>query len=182
MSEKRELKRLPRGRDGLFIQPDDNSPKREVVENKHRMSFANHFNFADMFTGNTRTYDEEGRYNCGRCNQSQGNKCALLAITRVSKEAGSCEDWENQDASDSEVWYQEKSIEEAGYAEAKNGIGFGCLRCPFASPAHEPDSRGRGLYCGKGDFRTFSTACCALNGAPETKKSYESLEMGDEYA
>jgi hypothetical protein len=60
----------------------------------------------------------------------------------------------------------EKTPEVASYGVAQNGVGFGCHRCPYASRAIQPDSRGRDLYCGKGDFRTYGTACCALNGAP----------------
>jgi hypothetical protein len=74
-----------------------------------------------------------------------------------------------------------KSILEAGYAIAANGIGFGCYHCPYASAAYVPDSRGRDLYCGKGDFRTFGNACCALNGAEITgagpKGDYSQLAL-----
>jgi hypothetical protein len=164
----REISSPLRGKNGLFIEPDDASAKREVIEVHHRDSFANHFKFADMYQGLTRTYDEDGRYNCGRCNQANGTKCLLVAIKRIDREAGSCGDWENQCAGDPEMKLQEKTIPSAGYAIAANGIGFGCNRCPYASPAIVPDSRGRELYCGKGDFRTYGTACCNLNGAKET--------------
>ncbi len=55
------------------------------------------------------------------------------------------------------------------YGEALNGKGFGCHRCPFSSKAIAPDSAGRTLYCGKGDFRVYPNACCAINGAPVVK-------------
>lgn len=157
----------PKRKNGLFVQPDDDSAEREVTENHNRERFASHFKFADMYTGNTRTYDEDGRYNCGRCNQADGTKCLLVKILAINLKAGSCGDWENIDAGDPEMRLHEKSIASAGYGVAANGIGFGCQRCPYASAAYEPDSRGRDLYCGKGDFRTYSTACCGLNGAPE---------------
>ena len=162
----REILSPPR-KGELFVQPKDVSAAREVVENHNRMRFASHFKFADQYTGNTRTYDEDGRYNCGRCNQVDGTKCLLVDIASVNLKAGSCGDWENQCAGDPEMVLHEKSVESAGYGVAANGIGFGCMRCPYASAAFEPDSRGRDLYCGKGDFRTYGTACCALNGAPE---------------
>ncbi len=165
----RKITKLKRDKDGLFVQPDDNSAEREVIENHHRQGFANHFHFADMYTGNTRTYDPEGRYNCGRCNMADGTGCLLVNIKKIGLDAGSCGDWENTCAGDPELLLEEKSIDAAGYGEAENGIGFGCHRCPYASPAKACDSRGRELYCGKGDFRTFGTACCAINGA-ELKK------------
>lgn len=164
----REIRNPSKGADGLTIQPKDFTAQREVIEQENRNRFAGHFKFADMYTGIGRTYDELGRYNCSRCNQYQdpGDKCHLLKIKKVDPEAGSCGDWENICAGDPEMNLNLKSVESAGYGVAKNGIGFGCARCPFASAAFKPDSRGRDLYCGKGDFRTFGTACCGLNGAP----------------
>lgn len=178
----REISTPSRGKDGLFIQSKDNGPAREVIENHHRQGFANHFKFADQFTGNTRTFDPDGRYNCGRCNQAYGNSdCLLLAIKKIDKDAGSCGDWENTCAGDPEMRLKEKSVVAAGYGIAANGMGFGCHRCPYASPAHQPDSRGRELYCGKGDFRTFGNACCGLNGAKEVgggpKGDYSNLSI-----
>jgi hypothetical protein len=167
--EPREVRDPPReGKDKLSIQPHDFSPAREVIEQENRNRFAGHFKFADMYTGATRTFDELGRYNCGRCNQYKdpGDKCLLVKIRRVDSKAGSCGDWENRCSGDPEMKLNLKSIESAGYGVAKNGVGFGCHRCPFASKAFKPDSRGRTLYCGLGDFRTFQNACCALNGAP----------------
>lgn len=162
----REVVELPRGGEyDLFIQPNEVGPRRELEENRHRNSFANHFKFADPYTGNTRTYDEQGDYNCGRCNEAEGNICLLVNIIAIDRDAGSCSDWENLCAGDPEVKLQEKSIEASAYGVAENGVGFGCIRCPYASRAVAPDSRGRDYYCGKGDFRTYGTACCALNGA-----------------
>jgi hypothetical protein len=63
----------------------------------------------------------------------------------------------------------EISPDVGSYGVAANGKGFGCHRCPFASKAFSPDSAGRDLYCGKGDFRVYGNACCALNGAPLAK-------------
>jgi len=158
-----------RGKNGLFVEVHDSSPERETIENHNRERFANHFHYADQFAGNTNTYDIEGDYNCGRCNQADGNGCLLLDIKSIDRDAGSCGDWENVDAGDPEMLLHEKSPEEAAYGVAANGKGFGCHRCPFASRAFEPDSRGRDKYCGKGDFRVFDNACCSLNGA-ELKK------------
>ncbi len=169
----RDIIRPPRKLEGerLFIQPHDNSAGRELVENHRRIGFSNHFNYADQYTGNTRTYDEEGDYNCGRCNMANGTRCLLLKIKKIDQDAGSCGDWENTCAGDPEVDLHEKDPNKASYGVAQNGVGFGCHRCPYASRAFKPDSRGRDLYCGKGDFRVFGTSCCSLNGAPVVGQS-----------
>ena len=153
------------GDDGLFVQPRDFSPDRETREQHNRDAFAAHFKYADQFTGLQRTFDEKGDYNCGRCNQADSNKCLLVKV-KIDRMAGSCGDWENLCAGDAEFPRVFKTVETAGYGVAKNGKGFGCHRCPFASRAYEPDSRGRDLYCGKADARVFAMACCVLNGAP----------------
>ncbi len=158
-------------KDGLFVQPKKTGPERELVENHNRLSFANKFHFADPFTGLTRTFDPIGRYNCGRCNQADGKKCLEVSGITIDLEAGSCQDWENLCAGDPEVKLTLVKCTDANksnYGVAKNGVGFGCIRCPYGSKAYEPDSQGRTMYCGKGDFRTFDMACCSLNGA-ETK-------------
>lgn len=159
----RKIFRPERGKDGLFVQPTDVSAGREQIENKLRAAAAEHFNYADPYTGNTRTYDEKGRYNCGRCNQVHGTQCLLVDLPAVSLEAGSCRKWENVCAGDPEVLYRYGDDEEAVYGVAENGVGFGCARCPFSSKAVQPDSRGRTLYCGKLWFRVFKDACCSLN-------------------
>lgn len=155
-----------RGGSGLFLETDDVSPERETIEQKNRNRFAEHFKFADPYTGNTRTNDERGDYNCGRCNQAEGDSCLLVNIDKIDRDAGSCGHWENLCAGDTEMVLRELSPDAASYGAARNGVGFGCHRCPYASRAIAPDSRGRDLYCGKGDFRVFGNACCALNGAP----------------
>ena len=66
-----------RGDDGLYVQPEDFSPERETREQHNRDAFAAHFKYADPFTGWQRTYDDKGDYNCGRCNQADGEKCLL---------------------------------------------------------------------------------------------------------
>jgi len=176
----REVTSPERGEDGLFIQPKDVSAAREVIEQHNRNRFAGHFKFADQYTGNTRTYDERGDYNCGRCNQAIGDKCLIVKVT-IDRAAGSCADWENLCAGDPEMMLREKDAEVANYGVAKNGKGFGCHRCPYASPAIAPDSRGRELYCGKGDFRTYGTACCALNGAPVVEEDYDEEDEDDDF-
>jgi len=149
----------------LFLQPKETGAQRETIEMHNRERFANHFNYADPYCGNSKTYDAAGDYNCGRCNQANGDECLLLKIKSIDRKAGSCEDWETINAGDTEMRLHSKHPEIASYGVAKNGKGFGCHRCPYASKAYSVDSMGRSLYCGKGDFRVFPTACCSLNGA-----------------
>ncbi len=163
----RKIVTCPVGKDGLFVQSSELGPDRELVENHNRLNFANNFSFADRWTGNTRTYDPDGNYNCGACNKADGKACLLIPIV-IDRTAGSCRHWENLCAGDPELKLSvvdPETAEVASYGVAANGKGFGCHRCPFASPAFQPDSQGRTLYCGKGDFRTVGTACCQLNGA-----------------
>jgi hypothetical protein len=162
----RPIVKPPVGDDGLFVQPKDYRPEREVIEDHNRRRFANHFHYADPYTGETRTFDPRGNYNCGRCNMADGKDCLLVKIKAIDPMAGSCGDWEDEWAGDSEMRLKLKTVETAGYGIAQNGKGFGCSRCPYASKAYTDDSLGRDLYCGKGDFRVFGNACCGLNGAP----------------
>lgn len=158
-----------KGKDGLFAQPDDVGPEREMTEHMNRLNFAEHFHYADQTTGNLRTFDPKGDYSCGGCNKYDLKGGCLLVPIKVSAEAGSCEHWEDTCAGDREIDLSGIiTAEQAAYGVADNGKGFGCARCPYASKAVAPDSRGRDLYCGKGDFRVPGNACCALNGAPAT--------------
>ncbi len=179
MENERKIASPKRGDDDLFIQPKKSGPDRERDEQHNRDRFAAHFNYADPVTGNVRTFDKQGDYNCGRCNQSEGKECLLLDIKSVDLEAGSCGDWEIICVGDGEMELHRKDPDVASYGVAENGKGFGCHRCPYASKAFEPDSRERDLYCGMGDFRVFSNACCSLNGAElvkdKGKKEYQKL-------
>jgi len=169
-------------RDGLFLQPDtrewdnDKKAEHEVEEFHNRERFAAKFHYADEEQGDHRTYDPKGRYNCGRCNQAESEKCELIGkALKLELEAGSCFGWENLFAGDPELDFGRKGVataEQLMYGVAKNGIGFGCVRCPYREKAYEPDSLGRDQFCRKGYFRVPNSACCALNGA-EVKSEYE---------
>lgn len=163
---------------GLFVQPTQVGPGRERDEQHNRDRFGAHLNYADPVTGNVRTYDDLGRYNCGRCNmQFSDDDCLLISID-VSLESGSCRHWEIKCAGDAEIkltlvklftaqsadYGEEAPGPVPAYAAGRTGRGYGCWVCPYASDALHPDSRGRDMYCGKGDFRTMRTACCAANG------------------
>jgi hypothetical protein len=167
---------LKRGSDGLFIQPTTTGAEYEFEEAHRRMAFAEGYKYADETTGNTRTFDPKGNYICGECNKADDKPYALclfvcqdgkpLSAIDIDRKAGSCGYWEDTCAGDPELKNPQKPETVAVYGVAKNGEGFGCHRCPFASDAIAPDSRGRKLYCGKGSFRVAWNACCELNGAP----------------
>jgi hypothetical protein len=174
----RKIVSPPRGSDGLFIQPKlrkETDPDRETAEAHNRERLANHFNYADLYTGVARTFDPAGNYRCGECNMDDGAKCLLVTVKRLDEEAGSCKHWEDQYAGDSEMELGLIEPEYAGYAIAENGKGWGCHRCPFASPAHAPDSLGRDLYCGKGECRVDRNACCDLNGLEQVPVNAEGM-------
>lgn len=180
----REVSVPSRDASGLIIQSMEVGPKREFVEAHNRDRFVNHFHYSDTTQGNPKTFDPTGNYSCGTCNMAVGNKC-LLVNTGTSKDpltvdlkAGSCGDWEKKCAGDPEILLAAKTPEVASYGVAANGMGFGCKRCPYASPAVEADSQGRSLYCGKGDFRVFPDACCALNGAALQKENIKEPRHG----
>lgn len=169
---KRQIVTPAKGSNGLFQQTREAGPDREIVEQHNRDRFASHFKFADPYTGLTRTYDEVGDYNCGRCNQAKGDQCLLVKIDYIDRVAGSCGDWENLCAGDPEMLLKLKNPTVASYGVRKGGKPgrvFGCHQCPYASKAYAKDSRGRDMYCGKGDFRTYWNACCSLNGAETVK-------------
>lgn len=164
------------GANGLFTEPDpgqtnDAKAQREMQERLNRLNFVQNFHYEDPWTPRIASvsFDEKGDYNCGRCNKlDDGGDCLIIPI-EVDTRAGSCKHWEIQCAGDREIDLSGigHTAEQALYGIAANGQGFGCHRCPFASRAKEPDSVGRVLYCGKGDFRVPWNACCELNGAEE---------------
>ncbi len=162
----RNVVRLPKASDGLFKQSKKTGPDYELEEGHRRMGFAEVFHYADHTTGNPRTFDPEGNYNCGTCNKAEEDYCLLITPKGVDRQAGSCQHWEDLCAGDPELENNVQPRAVAVYGVAKNGVGFGCHRCPFASKAFAVDSRGRSLFCGKGCFRVPPNACCALNGAP----------------
>lgn len=158
-----------RAADGLFVQPDDVSAEREIVENHNRMRAAEHGHYADPWTGNTRTFDPVGNYNCGACNMAEGAQCVLIDLDGpIDLQAGSCEHWENTCAGDPELILKRLS---ASYGVARNGEGFGCHRCSMQEPRKAPDSRDRTLYCRFWDTAVLDTACCAYNDAPTLDES-----------
>ncbi len=161
---------LPRGNDRLFAEPPDLTPDVQRMLDHNRERFAKHHNYADEYgAGEPTSYDSQGDYNCGRCNQLHDyNRCLLVKIKRVDPDAGSCRQWESVRAGDPEMKLQREGPKAAAYGVAVNGKGFGCARCPYSKRAKNKDDRGRLHWCGLGGFHQTPTACCELNGA-ETK-------------
>lgn len=163
--------------DGLVIQPDEDSAEQQRLEAAARARAVAHGHYADPETPNcnVRTYDPEGRYNCGACNmyvdeddlEGDESNCLLVDIDEVDPDAGSCGHWEDECAGDPEMRLNVVPLQVAAYAIAANGIGFGCARCEYASAsAVGPDSRGRQLWCGIWACRVMPTGCCD-NSEPE---------------
>ena len=157
-----------RDRSGLFIEPDDLSPDMQRTLDHNRERFTKHFNYADEYVGEQTSYDSQGDYNCGRCNQAEDTECLLLKIKWVDRGAGSCRHWESIRQGDAEMRLYRDSPDAAVYGVAANGKGFGCARCPYSRPAKNTDDRGRIHWCGFGGFHQTPSACCSLNGAETT--------------
>lgn len=157
--------------DGLVVQPNEDSAEQQRLEAAARARAVVHGHYADTETPNcnVRTYDPDGRYNCGACNmfvdeddlEDDESNCLLVDIEAVDPDAGSCGHWENVCAGDPEMRLNVVPLEVAAYAIAANGIGFGCGRCEYASASVVgPDSRGRQLWCGVWACRVTPTGCC----------------------
>jgi hypothetical protein len=164
----RPIVTLPRDGDGLFVEPNTLTPDIQRTLDHNRERFAKHFNYADEYYGEQNSYDSQGDYNCGRCNQAEDNECLLLKIKRIDRAAGSCRQWESIRQGDAEMPLYREPPQAAVYGVATNGKGFGCARCPYSKPAENTDARGRIHWCGEGGFHQTPTACCSLNGAETT--------------
>ncbi len=165
-SPTRKITPLPRGGNDLFIEPDRLTADIQTMLDHNRDRFAKHFNYADEYgSGDPNSYDDQGDYNCGRCNQASDGDCLLIKKNKLDLEAGSCRQWESIRSGDPEMFLQRESVTAGAYGVAQNGKGFGCARCPYSKPAKNRDDRGRIHWCGYGGFHQTPTACCELNGA-----------------
>jgi len=180
MPPRRVMKTPVRGPDGLIVEPKDSDPQTLLEEVHNRQRFAKKANYADPFEGDGRTIDPNARYNCGSCNQQDDGNCAFWFIDGLNLAASSCADYENECAGDPEVRLRlpnavdvpdraerrRQAIAKADFGTAKNGVGFGCMRCPRSKKSERgPDSLGRPLWCGEGGFRVMEAACCKFNAA-----------------
>ncbi len=163
----RPLVSTPRAPDGLFIQPKEVGPKREQIELHNRMRAANHGKYADRNCGDQNTIDPTANYLCWTCNNVEKDKCVLVSLpTLKGMKAPSCGEYEKKRAGDFEKWLKSLSVDQAGFADAANGEGWGCKRCPYAEKAHAVDSLGNTLYCRVWECRVSAqVGCCRVNGA-----------------
>lgn len=174
---KRPIQDFPRDSKGLFIQPDALTAKLALQIEHNRDRMAKKWEYADEFTGDTKTYDPTGNYKCGTCNQAQGSICEFVKPSRINRQAGSCGKYEIICAGDPELRANRMPKSVANYGVAANGEGFGCKRCPFAKPTKWADSRNRPFWCGLGASTVMRNSCCTLNGAPTIDED----DDGDEY-
>ncbi len=173
---KRPIQDFPRDAKGLFIQPDTLTPKLAIQIEHNRERMAKKWEYADEFTGDTKTYDPKGNYICGDCNQAQGTKCEFVKPASINRKAGSCGKFEIICSGDPELRANRMPKAVANYGVAANGEGFGCKRCPFAKPTKWADSRNRPYWCGLGASTVMKNSCCTLNGAATIEE-----EDGEEY-
>jgi hypothetical protein len=187
----RIIDRPKRGSDGLFEQPEpekgnDKRAKREVDEQRHRLTFAELFNYADITTGNPATFDPTGKYVCGGCNKFYGkDKCTIIKPeSGIDANAGGCAKWDIPRASDTELDIAENpkaaTAESVAYGVSKKAK-FGCQVCPFAEKANELDSQRRDTYCKQMDARVYWNACCTFNGV-EVEGYFEGNKLSKEEA
>jgi len=166
----RVVETWPRLPNGMVPQQSGDDADLRRKEIHRREALASEQNYADETAGVAKTYDPEGRYNCGRCNKAYEGKCLVVVQSdgktpiRVDLEAGSCRLWERICAGDPEAWRSYVSIAGAGYAVAANGVGWSCGRCWKGSKADQPDDMDRGLFCGIGNCRVDGRGCCNANG------------------
>lgn len=163
--DKRKVVTPKIGKDGLF---EDTGNYDEVLESHLRDTFVKMFQYADPWSGDSRTFDQTGNYDCKDCNKYEPESC-LAVEGKIDPDHGSCRHWEDKDAGDSELKFAEKiSKDLADYGVTPNE-GFSCKRCEYHTEAKSADSHGRDQFCKKGAFRVYRDGCCALNDAPGMK-------------
>jgi hypothetical protein len=162
----REIQVWPRDKDGLYIQPDKNSPQLEIVMNHNRTRAANQVDLADLHGfGNPHTYDPKGDYECWDCNQRDKEDCLAVELSPGDMQDGSsCRLFEEPCAGDPEPRNKRISKELAAFGTDFMHEGFGCKRCPFYRKSKWVDSIGRDGWCGWMYFTTEPNVCCAING------------------
>jgi hypothetical protein len=156
----RKIVNPTKGEDGLF---KDTGEYDEVQESHLRDTFAKMFQYADPWSGDSRSFDYEGNYLCQTCNKYEPGGACLAVEGKISGDHGSCRHWEDLDAGDPELEFADKiSKDLADYGETPRE-GFSCKRCEYMADAKSPDSHGRDGFCKQGAFRVYRDGCCALN-------------------
>jgi len=188
----REIITLPRDKDGMFIQPDELTPKIAVMVEHNRLRASKKYNYADEYCGDATTVDPNANYNCGEgdgrpigCNQANGKHCLLVSDDdkepdengdypplEINAELGSCDVYENVRAGDAELLCNRLPKSIAGYVVRKGpvpagqGQVFSCNQCWKAKKTKWAIELDRGFWCGATATTVQKKACCALNGAP----------------
>ena|ERR1700761_242451 len=179
----RPIQDLPRDKNGLFIQPDTLTDEIAVWVEHNRMRASKKAFYADTYCGDPKTLDQKADYNCGGCNQRDGDICLLVSDDSKEKNAqgdypplkvnlrkGSCGLWEVVDPDDPEQLSNRIPASVANYGVRKGGgpeDAFGCHECWKAIKNKWPTLLGRDAWCGDwGTTIQRGKACCTTNGAP----------------
>ena len=174
---KRRIIELPRGRDGLFEQPDwasmsnDERADYATAMQKRRMGAAHDADFADAVTGIPNTNDPTGEYVCIGCNRRRGEKCVRVSVEKLlTPESESCDKWEIICVGDPEHHNEALTPEEAGFAiRAVKGGKFGCINCPLQEKSGFVDELNRTQWCRRWAFTVRTIDCCKKNAAKTLK-------------
>jgi hypothetical protein len=179
ISPKRLIQTFPKDKDGMFIQPDTLTPKLAIEVEHNRQRMAKKWDYADEFCGDTHTLDVNGDYNCGTCNQADGNKCLLVYDDSdgsdkqnplvIDLRYGSCGKYEIIDSGDPELRGNRLPASVANYGVRKGGSPghvFGCHSCWKKKPTKWTVANKRISWCGEGGTTVQRNSCCTLNGAP----------------
>jgi hypothetical protein len=177
----RPITSFPEDKDGMFIQPDELTPELAIQIEHNRQRMAKKWDYADTLCGDTKTFDPNGDYNCGTCNQKEGKICELVFDDSkdgsdktqppviVDTEYGSCGKYEILDASDPELKGNRLPASVANYGIRKGGSPghvFGCHECWKKKATKWEVANKRVFWCGEGGTTVQRNSCCTLNGAP----------------
>jgi hypothetical protein len=182
---KRRIIELPRGKDGLFEQPDwasmsnDERADYATAMQKRRMGAAHDADFADAVTGIPNTNDPTSQYICRGCNRAQGTRCVRVRVKKLNLESGSCNKWEIDCVGDPETDNQALSPEEAGYAiRAVKGGVWSCANCPLQEASGFIDQLNRTKWCRRWAFTVRPIDCCAQNAASRLNLDDDGMPVG----
>jgi hypothetical protein len=176
----RPIQDLPRDKNGMFIQPDELTDEIAVwVE--HNRQRAEKAYYADEYCGKTKTVDPKRKYNCGGCNQADGDKCLWVYDDKkkgnppltINRAKGSCGPWEIIDRDDPEQRGNRMPASVAGYAVRVGGEPeevFSCEQCWKGIKSKWAPILKRGTWCGEWGTTVQPGACCVVNGAPTVER------------
>ncbi len=136
---------LPQDKNGMFIQPDILTPKIAVWVEHNRMRASKKYFYADTYCGDPKTVDPKKKYNCGGCNQADGDVCLLVEDDdkkrlpngrypplQINRAKGSCGPYEIIDPDDPELRGNRLPKSIANYGVRKGGGPdevFSCAEC-----------------------------------------------------